>query len=48
MVVFLAIVAFILLAGMIGEKEQKNRDNLTMAFMTVIAAIVVVYMVGGA
>ena len=48
MVVFLAIVSFILLAGMIGDKEQKNRDNFTMAFVAVVAAIVVVYMVGGA
>ena len=41
MTVFLAIIAVILLFGMIGDKEQKNRDNYTMAFVANLAAIVI-------
>lgn len=45
MVIIFAILAFILFAGMIGDKEQKNRDNYTKAFIAVIIGITALYMV---
>lgn len=41
MTVFLAIIAVILLFGMIGDKEQKNRDNYTKAFVADLVTIVI-------
>ena len=38
--IFLGILAVILLLGMIGDKEQQNRNNYTQGFIIVIFAIV--------
>lgn len=40
--IFLAILAVILLFGMIGDKEEQNRINFTWGFIVVIAAIAVI------
>lgn len=45
MVCIFAVVAFIMLCGMIGDKEQKNRDNYTKVFIALIIGIVALYMV---
>lgn len=41
MTVFLALLAVVLLFGMIGDKEQENRNNYTKAFIADLAAIVI-------
>ena len=41
MVAFLAVMAVILLLGMIADKDSENRKNFTYAFMTVIMAIAI-------
>lgn len=45
MILFFAILAFILFCGMIGDKEAGNRKNFTYGFIAVIAGIVALYMV---
>ena len=45
MIIFLAILAFILLFGMMGDKEQQNRNNFTYAFIVVIIAILAMYVI---
>ena len=45
MIIIFAILAFILLFGMIGDKEQKNRDNYTKCFIALVIGIVALYMV---
>ena len=40
--IFLGILACILLFGMIGDKEEGNRNNFTTGFVAVILAIVAI------
>lgn len=46
MKVFLAILAVILLFGMIADKEQHNRNNYTYGFIATIVGIIVLYLFG--
>ena len=43
--IFLAILAVILLFGMIGDKEEQNRINFTWGFMIVILAIAAINLI---
>ena len=45
MKVFFAILAVILLVGMIGDKEQQNRNNYTMGFLSTIIGLVALYVI---
>ena len=45
MKVFFAILAVILLVGMIGDKEQQNRNKYTMGFLSTIIGIVALYVI---
>lgn len=40
--IFLAVLAVILLFGMIGDKEEQNRINFTYGFIVVIVAIMAI------
>lgn len=46
MKIFLAILAVILLWGMIGDKVQQNRNNFTKGFIATIIGIVVLCVIG--
>ena len=46
MSVFFAIMAGILLFGMIGSREKGEKDCYTVAFIADIAAIVAMYIIG--
>ncbi len=46
MKIFLAILAFILFWGMIGDKIQENRNNYTMGFAVCVAAMVLLQLFG--
>lgn len=46
MKIFLAILAIILLFGMIGDKGQKNRDSYTKGFIVTIIGIVALHVIG--
>lgn len=43
---FLAVLAVINLLLMIGDGEQKNRDNYTYGFMVTVAGLVAVHLIG--
>lgn len=45
MTIFLALLAFILLFGMIGDRDNERIKNFTYGFVTTIAGIVVLYMI---
>jgi hypothetical protein len=40
--IFLGILALIFAVGMIGDKEQGNRNNFTFAFVACVVAIVAI------
>lgn len=46
LVILLMLIAFILFAGMMGDKEQANRNNYTQAFCVVVAAVVLLVIFG--
>lgn len=46
MKIFLAILAFILFWGMIGDKFQENRNNYTKGFMVCVIAMVILQLFG--
>ena len=39
MEILFAILALIMFFGMVGDKEQKNRDNFTVAFVALVVCI---------
>ena len=46
LVILLMLVALILFLGMMGDKEQANRNNYTQAFCVVVAEVVLLVIFG--
>lgn len=46
LVILLMFVAFILFVGMMGDKEQANRNNYAQAFCVTVAAVVLLVIFG--
>ena len=45
MTIFFAVLAVILLFGMIGDKNEKNRRNFTYGFIAVVIGITILYFI---
>ena len=46
LVILLMLVGLILFIGMMGDKEQANRNNYTQAFCVVVAAVALLLIFG--
>lgn len=41
--IILAVAAAVLLLGVIGEKDRQKQQNITLAFVAVVALIIILY-----